>query len=160
MFAYFIYHFAFSGIYFFGKGLGSFWWFVFFTSTLFPHRERVEFPKRIGLHKAKPLQRPVYHINVSYGTGKRELTLCQYLIWTLIGRFTISYSTGSLVHFIFCHKIWVHLPVGRSSQKVADAESDDQLGFISWIYSRQSYWEWITPKWESHQNTVAPLILV
>ncbi len=29
-------------------------------------KERVEFQQRIGLHKAKPLQRPLYHINVSH----------------------------------------------------------------------------------------------
>ena len=34
---------------------------------------------------------------VSYGTGKRELTLCQYLFQTLSGHFAISYSTGSFL---------------------------------------------------------------
>ena len=68
-------------------------------------KERVEFQQRIGLHKAKPLQRPLYHINVSHTnviwklrnhTGKGKLTLCQYLFQTHLGRFTISYSTCSL----------------------------------------------------------------
>ncbi len=70
-----------------------------------PEKERVEFPWRIGLHKAKPLQRPLYHINVSHTNlfllhyKQRKLTLCQYLFRTHLGRFTISYSTRSFPSF-------------------------------------------------------------